>query len=631
MIHQTGYARRLTMVERLPDKALLEELGTRALAIFRGGGPGSREPLATLGDLRLYLLEREEVQQPAEGLVVAEPVLCVRRGRKLLGPEDRFVGIDDEVCTTQYLLDLYRPPEQPQPSPRHVPPMWAPSAAPEPDLLIAALENIGLPAALGLLRNVPRRPRLALIDESFEGLPDRFALTPTFRGVPRHSQSEDLPAMEPSHGTRMAATLVEALGETVELGLFKLLPEGEPFASAWLTPADLTLTLAHVIQEWKADLIMIPASNGLWGMPGYLRAVLRETQRCRGGRGVPIFCSVGDPTRNHDEPGSGPFQVLGADELASQPYVIAIASTDAAGRWYRRFNRTNSRPLNRFGPAVALSAPGDFHRLSQLERRLADDSSLATALAAASAAVVLRSNPELSTRELLEVLRQTADVPPIVDDGAGPPSETFNGWDRDGHNFKLGAGRINALSGVLAAVDPVCASLLLTRSRPGRIPSRGAAEADPAFLCAAAWYGWTGRQTMGTLSPEAWRLLQGYLELREKLSWLLLHSRPLRDALLWLARHLVALQFAPDHELDRQGQREHGALFHRVTHTLEVLRDEVATHFSKDAALLLPWLESVESFLVGLKRPGAEFLRFLYGPRGAFTAMWLPHPALSFP
>jgi hypothetical protein len=157
------------------------------------------------------------------------------------------------------------------------------------------------------------------------------------------------------------------------------------------------------------------------------------------------------------------------------------------------------------------------------------------------------------------------------------------------------------------------------------------AEAEPAFLCAIAWYGWTQKQTTGTLLPESWKLLQGYREVREQLAWLLLHSRPLRDAMLWLARHLVAIQFEPENAPGLHGQREHGALGHRLEHLLDVLRSELATRFSREAPSLLPWLDALEAFLRGLERPGAALLRFLHGPRGALTSLWLPHASLGFP
>src|SRR5205814_9665568 len=120
----------------------------------------------------------------------------------------------------------------------------------------------------------------------------------------------------------------------------------------------------------RADVVLIAMSDGAWGTPRYLRDVLREAARCgRGGRGTPIFCSVGDPSRNHARQDDS--AALGADDLASQPWVQAIAACDRAGHWYRVYpgydcpgpsrdgrGHTPGATYNRLGPAVALAAAG---------------------------------------------------------------------------------------------------------------------------------------------------------------------------------------------------------------------------------------------------------------------------------
>ena len=105
-------------------------------------------------------------------------------------------------------------------------------------------------------------------------------------------------------------------------------------ARPYLAPADLAAAVAAAVGDWQADVVLIAMSDGAWGTPRYLRDVLREAARCgRGGRGTSIFCSVGDPSRNHVRQDDS--AALGADDLASQPWVHAIAACDSQGGWYR--------------------------------------------------------------------------------------------------------------------------------------------------------------------------------------------------------------------------------------------------------------------------------------------------------
>jgi len=632
-LRDMGYARRL-ILDEAPPAELLAQFGQKALVLWRGGGFTGGQRLRTLGEIHLFLVERDEVPAPCDALIAAEPVLSARRGGGLFQEQepqgDTFAGIDDEVCTPVYLEAHVRAlaarPLRPKKFDLEALLGQLPGLPrPEPERLASALELMGIPLARPLARSGTTPLRIAICDQSFAGLPALLGDDAEFKGLPRPNAPLDVAAStEPGHGTRMAAVVREALQSDVTLGLFRVVPDERSAPCAWLAPVDLALTLAYAVGEWEADLVLIAMSDGLWGMPRLLREVLRATQQIgRRGAGVPIFCSVGDSTRNHDAPGSGASYALGADDLASQPYVIAVASTDSAGRWYRRYNQTQCGPINRFGPAVALCAPGEFHRLGLLEGRLADDSSLAAALAVSAAALVLQKSPELTAAELRRVLQRTADVPPQVDEGPGPAADTFNAWDRTGHNFKLGAGRINALAAVLAAADPICDALLLTRARPGRVPTRGVTESDPAMLCARAWYGWTFAQDADTVSQEAWHLLVRYRELRGRLARLSRESASVQEALLWLARHLLALQHASEDDFDRDGSRGHGALLHRVEHLFETLRAEQRT--PKE---ILSWLDALEPWLKSRERPGAAILRFLCGSRGTFSARWIPFTPL---
>jgi len=625
-----GYARRVVLDEGL-DASLLEMYGDMFIVVWCGPGLEGHEPRSGIGDLRLYLMKQQDVPAPCTQLVTVQPVLCARRGGRLLSPDGRvdgFVGIDDEVCTGIPLLEALK---NAPPAARDFslePPPELQVVAHEESLLVSALDLIGLTQANQLLAPGGQRPRIAIIDESFANLPGDLtgSMAPlSFRGLPRPPAPYIAPT-ETGHGTRMAATLREALGPSVELGLFLLVPTEADVHSSWLAPTDLALTLAHAVQDWGADVVLIPMGDALWGTPPHLRAVLREAQRVgRGGRGVPILCAVGDWTKNHNRDDLISY-ALGADELASQPQVLAVASTDTAGRWYRRFNGPFCGPINRFGPSVAFSAPGELYRVTSIGEKLVDDSSAASALAAAAVAVVLRQAPHLRVHELRDILQRTADIPPLVDDGPGVAHEHFNTWDREGHNLKLGTGRVNALAAMLAAADPVCFALLLTRPRPSRLPMRGVAGAEPALLRAMAWFYWTQihEATPGEdLDAEGQQLLQGYLRVRGLLARWLLTSTLWRESLLWLARHLTALWDSDEHLLDVGGLRDHGALALRLDHALDTLREELGTPaFQAEAPTVLPWLDALDA---ARARKGGDWLqRLLFGLTGPFEPVWLP-------
>ena len=188
--------------------------------------------------------------------------------------------------------------------------------------------------------------------------------------------------MGPGHGTQMAG-VVQAVCPAAHVGLFRIAGVAGA-ARPYLAAVDLAAAVATAVGSWRADVVLIAMSDGAWGTPRYLRDVLREAARHgRGGRGTPIFCSVGDPSRNHARQDDS--AALGADDLASQPWVHAIAACDANGGWYRVYpgydcagaTQAWGATYNRFGPAVALAALGEPRRWS--ERIASDDSSQATA------------------------------------------------------------------------------------------------------------------------------------------------------------------------------------------------------------------------------------------------------------
>jgi len=642
-----GYGRKLVADEKVPP-ALLKRFWDQAIVVCRGKALPGEQPVARLGELFLYELPRDRVprKEDADQLVCAEPVLCRRRG----ATPDAAVGIDDEVCTSEYLEP--RPPApadveaEPQPSPggRATPPRGTLRARRARDRvedvdeedprevrlqaepLISGLQLLGLHDLYHLQKELKTVVKVAVLDESFAGLPPGFPQV-RFQGLKRPSPLGIVPR-EPGHGTRMAAVVQEALGKGVELGLYRLVPSEPDDISSWIAPADIALTLAHAIGDWGADVVLIASGDGLWGAPRYLREVLREARRAgRDGKGAVVVAAVGDASWNHDK-GDGTSFAMGADELGAQPWVIAVGAADMAGQWHRVFDRNECRPTGRFGPALSLCGSGEQYRIELLNDAAMDDTSGSAALVAAAAAAVLREAPDLDADELRAVLQWTADVPPVVDSGAGPSADALNEWDRLGHNPKLGYGRVNALAAVLAAGDPVCAALLLTRPRPACVPLRNAAYSHPKFRLALSWYLWTKQPG---LEGPAQELLREYRErVAPTLAKIILHSWRWRDAMVWLARHVAMVRGAEAQSRGAQADRDHGALHYRVEYAVDSLREDLlrSPAFTQEAKIVLPWLESVDRLLA--KTSGSALYRFLFAPMAAFgfTKTTAPPPNL---
>ena len=413
-------------------------------------------PLASIGRVDLHLAPPGTAA--AAAVLSATPLVAAKRGRRGSGD---YVGVDGHVGLGDgHIEDNDNGRAGDDPARPHAP-MFAPA-------LLAS-----------------DRIRVAIVDVSFdnvEALDSAAVDGPLLVGLPGDRDAATS-IVAPGHGTMMAGVVL-AEAPDARIGLFQI----ASFAGAarpYLAPADLAAAVAVAVEGWRADVVLIAMSDGAWGTPGYLGDVLREAARCgRGGRGAAIFCSVGDPSRNHVRKDDS--AVLGADDLASQPWVQAIAACDQRGRWYRTYAGYGAgagAAYNRLGPAVALAASGEPRRWS--EHIAADDSSQASALAAAAAARVLAANPELSAVELRALLALTADVPADVDGGSGLAAGLFDARDRLGHSFKLGHGVVNVRAASMGAADPVCLALLATRPVPDPDPTGG--PDGRAFALARAW------------------------------------------------------------------------------------------------------------------------------------------------
>jgi len=539
-------------------------------------------PLARVGAVDLYLAPPGS-EREAPTLSVT-PLVAGKRGHR--GGGD-YPGVDGDVQTDRFddAVAAVAP----------APPYSFPAARIDSDAIRVAVVDVSF-------------DKLAALPSIVEG-PMRVGLP----GDDRDFDQSARPTIAPGHGTMMAGVvLAECPGAHV--GLFQI-PGVAGAARPYLAPADLAAAIAGAVAAWSADVVLIAMSDGAWGTPRYLRDVLREAARCgRGGRGTPIFCSVGDPSRNHVRQDDS--ATLGADDLASQPWVHAVAACDGAGRWYRVYpgyacpgpangNAGNGATYNRLGPAVALAALGEPRRWS--EAIAADDSSQASAVVAGAAARVLQENRDLSAVELRALLALTADVPGAIDGGRGLAAGVFDARDRLGHNFKIGHGVVNARAASLAAADPICLALLATRPVPDVSGNGEAGRGSPALALARAWQ-LAVRRAARRRNPLARR----YLRFAGRLSRLFLTSLEVQEALCWLARHLRALSETARWTFWQE--QNHGALVERIRHACEAARDALGPDDLPTAA----GLRLLETALAG---PGAgaavgTFLATAFHPGG---------------
>lgn len=417
-----------------------------------------------------------------------------------------------------------------------------------------------------------------------------------------------------AHGTLMTHVIAEILDGT-PARIRRIQIPSYPDATAYVTPANLSVAIAHAVAPREqaegnvevpppADIVVIAMSTGQWGTPEYLDAIVAESARIgRKGKGAIIVASTGSPGDNQSaiitagcdirDPANRLNSLCrssarqsaahGADELGAHPDIILVGPSDIGGRWQRRFgdppvhrvpgdNMAFTGITGRMGPSVTVAAPGVVTYIDSA-KSIFDESSLASALVAGVVGQVLLANPSLNVAEVRRLLAQTAMIPATVDTPYGAESSNLSSFARDGHNFKIGAGMVNALGAVLAASDPIALMLIQIA-----VPTPPSAEVhgfmgDPALLIARWFEHWVRHH-----APHA----DGYRLLRHALARLVMQSWPLRDELGWILRHLLAIfthdgthaWFTPF----RGVQTNHGALRRRFRHLTRTLRQELEMH-----------------------------------------------------
>ena len=451
----------------------------------------------------------------------------------LLAAREAVVGIDARIRSERPWsphAELAPAPPAPELKQSRAPAMRLP----------ALLENMGLCAAQALpVRGDLERVTVAVIDRDFACLErvanprlDALTLIDLERSVPAPANTQYI-----GHGTAMVLSLLEA--SACRVRPYQVGARADA-SYDYLGATHLTMAIARACED-GADLILIAKNWTILGSPRHLRRVMQEVSRAgRNGRGVLVIWSSGDASQTIAGCSSA---ALPADDAASQPWGLVVGPCDASGAWGRRAGA----PIGRLGPAIDLTARCEPVGVREGELSgFVDDTSLASALVAATAAVMLQRNPRLSAGQLRELLCLSAARPVRIDpvrEGLG--ANGADEWDRSGHNFKVGHGTVHPVAASLAALDPVCAALVLA----GRPHAR-----DPGLKLAQNFY----ISLFGIDAPLA---REYQVSWAPRLVCALLDSRDVRRTALWAARHLVELESAPAahwHELP------HHALVQRV-------------------------------------------------------------------
>lgn len=430
------------------------------------------------------------------------------------------------------------------------------------------------------------------------------------RKPPRHLPLDVAPSVESSrrprftprrgarHGTLIAAQVKYTLGSVPhQLDLLSIAPErSDELAPRWLGPIGLTWAVAEAVTTHRADVIVIAMSYARWGMPKHLSSVLRAASRA----GALIVCSTGDFS-NADftpspEDADADAAALGADELASQPWVLAVGATDEDGHWYRRYVAdavASQSPIGRFGPALALAAPGFYTRLDEFEGQLIDDTSLACALVGGVAAILCSLGPWRAV-EVRRFLTSSAELPAVIDPAFGLGSGAYDTVDRVGHNFKLGHGELNATAAALLAFDPVTLGFVLASPRGVPGPAWRGFQRSPHLLLAQSFLGWCRRARL----PEPLDALRrSYIELRPALLGILLADPGALDALLWLTRHLGAVLGSRTRARAWKRESDHGELVARLEHLCDAVTDGAARSSREERHAVTRWCDALSASL----------------------------------
>lgn len=215
------------------------------------------------------------------------------------------------------------------------------------------------------------------------------------------------------------------------------------------------------------------------------QAITRAAKQGRNGKGCIVLFAVGNDDKDF------------VSYYAAHPDVIAVAACTSKDEHARYSNRGRQvsicAPSNGDWPLIAARAswdPGDT-RYQGNQRYWADGrargdrymhfggTSGATPIVAGICALMLSVNPDLSSREVKQILKDTADK-------VGSPSEYVNG-----HSLRFGYGRVNADRAVAEAIrrksQGTGTSTPVVSTEPAAPPPSGVFKVEPSSEKLKGW------------------------------------------------------------------------------------------------------------------------------------------------
>ena len=346
---------------------------------------------------------------------------------------------------------------------------------------------------------------IAVVDDGLEldhpDLAPNIASDPSLHRNVLNENNNPTPPADANHGTVCAGFI--AARSNNGIGLTGAAPQAR-LVGVRLLGAGSNGDSATDVQEaaafgWRTDVVHI--SSNSWGPnddgqtvsgpdTSALAALREGVTAGRGGRGVLYFVATGNGRESSDH--------AGYDGYSGSRYVMAIGATD---------NRGQQAPFSESGPQVIVCAAGQTREDAEVQLLATDNigargankaaspegdyttsgtqgTSYATPQVAGVGALILQANPNLSWRDVKEILIRTARK--------NDPNDSD--WIRNGAGFnfshKYGAGFVDAAAAVALASRwtglGVEQSVTQTATASSVIPDNSSNDTSRALVFASA-------------------------------------------------------------------------------------------------------------------------------------------------
>ena len=247
------------------------------------------------------------------------------------------------------------------------------------------------------------------------------------------------------HGTSCAGI---ALAQSNGKGIVGVAPEAKfmPIRYNSASARSLRKMFKHIMKN-GGDIIS--CSFGTHGT-GMNRATQKVIKRCatkgRNGKGCVICFATGNS-----------YSILKSGETATHPDIIAVGASTSEDTYAPYSNRTKNMSVVAPGgyghSGLMTTSDAGFFDNSTVHAGTGDEASpyytnkaqgtsFACPLVAGVCALILSAYPDLTAREVRDILEKTADK-------IGSPSE----YDTNGRSVKYGFGRVNAANAVIEALN----------------------------------------------------------------------------------------------------------------------------------------------------------------------------------